>query len=119
MHLAWIAMALQLRTAVLAVPPAQHAVADRADSVQDARRARNEQASFERARRASLPWENGSGGRCDVHLGRYCWWYDDYTPSLPPESESIGRRRAELIGVFDSLALKYPGDDWLAGMRVH
>jgi hypothetical protein len=120
MHLAWIAMALQLRTAVLAVPPSQRAGAGGgADSAQDARRARKEQVSFERARRASLPWESGSGGRCDVHLGRYCWWYDDYTPTLPPESESIARRRAELTGFFDSLALKYPGDDWLAGMRVH
>jgi hypothetical protein len=119
MHVAWLALALQLRGTAMAVPPAVRPGADAADSARDARRARNEQASFERARRAALPWENGSGGRCDVRLGRFCWWYDDYTPELPPEPESIVRRRDELVALFDSLYQRQPGDDWLAGMRVH
>jgi hypothetical protein len=119
MHLAWLALALQLRTAALAAPPATQPGADGADSLRDARLARNEQASFERARRVALPWESGSAGRCDVRLGRFCWWYDEYTPALPPEAESIARRRRELVALFDTLAQRYPGDDWLAGMRVH
>jgi hypothetical protein len=119
MHVAWLALALQLRTAAMAVPPATRPGADGADSLRDARRARNEQASFERARRGALPLENGSGGRCDVHLGRFCWWYDDYTPALPPEPESIVRRRNALVALFDTLSRRLPGDDWLAGMRVH
>jgi hypothetical protein len=119
MHVAWLAVALQLRTAALAAPPAMRPGAEGVDSVREARRARNEQASFERARRAALPWENGSGGRCDVQLGRFCWWYDEYTPALPPEPESIVRRRDELVALFDTLSQQLPGDDWLAGMRVH
>jgi hypothetical protein len=119
MHVAWLALALQLRTASLAVPPAMHPGADGVDSLREARRARSEQASFERARRAALPWESGSGGRCDVRLGRFCWWYDEYTPELPPEPESIVRRRDELVALFDTLSRLLPGDDWLAGMRVH
>lgn len=119
MHLAWLALTLQIRTAALAVPPAARPSVDGADSLRYARRARSEQASFERARRAALPIEGGSGGRCDVRLGRFCWWYDDYTPPLPPEAESITRRRAALVALFDTLAQRLPGDDWLAGMRVH
>jgi hypothetical protein len=119
MHVAWLVVALQLRTAAMAVPPATRPGLDGVDSLREARRARNEQASFERARRAALPWENGSGGRCDVRLGRFCWWYDEYTPQLPPEPESIVRRRDELVALFDTLSQRIPGDDWLAGMRVH
>jgi hypothetical protein len=119
MHVAWLAFALQLRTAAMAVPPAMRPGGDGVDSLREARRARSEQASFERARRAALPWENGSGGRCDVRLGRFCWWYDEYTPELPPEPESLVRRREELVALFDTLSQRLPGDDWLAGMRVH
>jgi hypothetical protein len=67
----------------------------------------------------NLPWEGSSGGRCEVRLGRYCWWYDETAPSLPKEEESITRRRSELIAELDALADRHPGDDWLAGMRVH
>lgn len=118
MHLALLAMALQLQTASLGGVPGVRPEAA-ADSARDARRARNAQAGFERARRSALPYEGGSGGRCDVRLGRFCWWYDEYTPALPPEHESITRRRLALLRALDSLAGRYPGDDWLAGMRVH
>lgn len=120
MPLAPLAIAFQLQTASLG--PSQGArapAAIEADSVRDARRARNAQADFERARRSNLPWEGSSGGRCEVRLGRYCWWYDETAPALPPESEAITRRRAELIAQLDALAELHPGDDWLAGMRVH
>jgi hypothetical protein len=120
MHLLLVALALQLRTVAFVAPSDPRPAADaRADSIRDARHARNEQASFERARRAYLPSDPGSAGRCDVHVGRFCWWSDETKPLLPPEAPSVIARRALLIALFDSLAAIHPGDDWLVGMGVH
>jgi hypothetical protein len=123
MHLVLVALAMQLRTVALtgpAAPIARRPGSDAAaDSVRDARRARSEQASFERARRAFLPWDPGGEGRCDVRVGRFCWWYDDASPDLPPESPAVVERRSHLIALFDSLSARHPGDDWMAGMTVH
>ena len=120
MHLLLVAMALQLRTVAYVAPSDPRPAADAlADSIRDARHARNAQASFERARRAYLPSEPGSGGYCDVHVGRYCWWAEETRPDLPPEAPSVIARRALLISLFDSLAAIHPGDDWLVGMGVH
>lgn len=120
MHLLLLVLALQLRTVAFVAPSDARSPADAlADSVRDARRARNEQASFERARRAWLPPEPAYGGRCDVHVGRFCWWSDEMRPELPDEAPSVVARRALLIMLFDSLAAVHPGDDWLAGMAVH
>jgi hypothetical protein len=120
MHLLLVALALQLRTVAFVTPSDPRPASDAlADSMRDARHARNEQASFERARRAYLPSEPGSEGRCDVHVGRYCWWSDETRPLLPPEAPSVIARRALLISLFDSLAAIHPGDDWLVGMGVH
>jgi hypothetical protein len=87
--------------------------------MRDLRVARSAQASFERARRYSLSERGGSSGRCDVNLGRYCWWYDAVPIKLPPEPRLITRRRDELIFTLDSLGTLHPGDEWVAGMRVH
>ena len=47
-------------------------------------RARSLQGAFERSRRARLPWTLGGAGRCDVRVGRFCWWYEDnQAPSTP------------------------------------
>lgn len=120
MHLLLVAMVLQLRTVALAAPVHPSQAPDAlADSVRDAKHARNEQASFERARRAYLPSDPGGGGRCDVHVGRFCWWSDETRPELPPEAPSVVARRALLIFLFDSLATVHPGDDWIVGMGVH
>ena len=120
MHLLLVALAFQLRTVALAAPSTPHQSSDAlADSARDSRRARNEQASFERARKAYLPSEPGFGGRCDVHVGRFCWWSDESKPLLPPEAPSTVARRALLISLFDSLASVHPGDDWIVGMAVH
>jgi hypothetical protein len=97
----------------------QARVATIADSARDLKRARAAQASFEFARRYNLPESGGSSGRCDIHLGRFCWWYDESAPVFPPEPASVARRRAELLVTLDSLSALHPGDDWLAGMRVH
>lgn len=118
MHLLSLTLAFQLRAAALGGAAAAPVDAV-ADSARDARRARSEQASFERERRAALPWEYGIGGRCDVRIRRFCWWYDDATPSLPPEADRIVERRRRLIALLDSLSRRHPGDEWLAGMTVH
>jgi len=120
MHLLLVALALQLRTVAYVAPADARSPADaQADSARDARRARNEQASFERARRAFLPADPGAEGRCDVHVGRFCWWSDETRPELPPEAPSVVARRALLISLFDSLSAVHPGDDWIVGMSVH
>lgn len=120
MALGVLAMVLQLQAAALGGSNTNaRAAAANGDSVGDARRARTSQASFERFRRANLPWEAGSGGRCEVRLGRFCWWYDESAPVLPPEADAIRARRMRLLDEIDSLATLHPGDDWLAGLRVH
>jgi hypothetical protein len=120
MHVALVALTFQLGLVAQAVsPPQGRASQFAADSTRDLRLARSAQASFERSRRYSLPEGGGSAGRCDVQLGRYCWWYDAVPPMLPPEASQITRRRAELLSTLDALAERHPGDDWIAGMRVH
>ena len=120
MHLALLALGLQL--GLVAQPltaPQGRPVSNAADSARDLRAARSAQSAFERTRRYSLPEGGGSSGRCDVQLGRYCWWYDEVPPDIPPEAGTITRRRAELLATLDALGERRPGDDWIAGMRVH
>jgi len=119
MHVALLALSFQLSLSAQAVAPQGRVSSSPADSMRDLRDARSAQASFERARRYSLPEGGGSSGRCDVQLGRYCWWYDEVPPDIPPEVSQITRRRAELLATLDALAERHPGDDWIAGMRVH
>jgi len=120
MHVALLALAFQLSFTALPGPQGQGvSTARAADSARDLKAARSAQASFEFARRSNLPAGFGSSGRCDVQLGRYCWWYDEFPIKLPPEANSIVRRRADLIATLDSLGELHPGDDWIAGMRVH
>ena len=120
MHLALVALTFQLGLAAHPVArPQGRATRPAADSVRDLRQARSAQSAFERSRRYSLPEGGGSSGHCDVHLGRYCWWYDEVPPNLPPEAELIKRRRVELLATLDALGERHPGDDWIVGMRVH
>ena len=120
MYVPLLALAFQLGLAAGPVsPPQGRVVAPAADSVRDLRLARSAQSSFERARRYSLPEGGGSAGRCDVQLGRFCWWYDAEPPNLPPEAAQIRRRRAELLSTLDALGARRPGDAWITGMRVH
>jgi hypothetical protein len=119
MHVALLALSFQLSLTAQAVAPQGRVSSFPADSMRDLRVAKSAQASFERARRYSLPEGGGSSGRCDVQLGRYCWWYDEVPPDIPPEVSQITRRRAELLATLDALAERHPGDDWISGMRVH
>jgi len=120
MHVAFLAFAFQLQVAALPAPQAQGVPATHAaDSTRDLKAARSAQATFEFARRNNLPEGFGGMGRCDVQLGRYCWWYDEYPIKLPPEPNAIVRRRLGLVATLDSIGELHPGDDWIAAMRVH
>lgn len=120
MHLALVPLALQLSFSALPSHAMQGVAANHAaDSLRDLKRARSAQASFERARRYNLAERGGSPGRCDVNLGRFCWWYDEVPVKLPPESRMISRQRDALLGTLDSLSALHPGDEWVVGMRVH
>ena len=70
MHLLLVALALQLRTVAFAAPVTPHQSADAlTDSVRAAKRARNEQASFERSRRAYLPGDPGADSLAAYYSG--------------------------------------------------
>ena len=120
MHVISLALTLQLQIAALAGAPSP-ATAQRAgdDSLRDLGRAHEAQAMFEHQRRNALPWGFGSGGRCDVRIGRFCWWYEDASVGLPAEPEEIGQRRTVLLASLDTLAEKHPGDPWITGIRVY
>jgi hypothetical protein len=120
MHVALLALSLQLGLAPKPLAPLQgRVVRAPADSLRDLKVARAAQASFERARRYTLPEGGGSTDRCDVHLGNICWRYDQTPPRLPPEAKAVTRRRAELLAALDALGERRPGDEWITGMRVH
>jgi hypothetical protein len=116
MQMALLALALQLHVTGAAARPLTQAAAS--DSQRIARRAHDAQASFERAHRSLLPWTQGGGGRCDVRIGRFCWWNDEGAP-IPAEPERVGERRAALLSELDSLGTLLPTDNWLTGIRVY
>src|SRR5215210_6110609 len=97
MQVALLALAFQLGFTALPASSPQGRAAVLPDSLRDLKRARSAQASFELIRRINLPERGRSSGRCDVHLGRYCWWYDEYPEKLPAERDAVTRRRAELL----------------------
>ena len=115
----FVALALQPGAALRS--PASHpgSVTSPADSQRVLRDARSAQASFERTRRANLPLSNGgSSGRCDVRVGRFCYWWDDGEFPPPPESPKTKAARAVLIDRLAQGAQRVPGDGWIAGQRV-
>ena len=120
MHLALLAFALQFGFAGGPSRSSQvQTSVPAADSIRDLKRARAAQAQFEFTRRHSLPERSGSNGRCDVQLGRFCWWYDEVPPVIPPEPRAVSRHRDALLVTLDSLGELHPGDEWIAGLRVH
>lgn len=89
------------------------------DSLRALRAARDAQSAFELRRRRLLPVvPSGSGGRCDVRLGRFCYWHDDDDSDPPDEPQTIAKAREEFTAQLDSLARRSPGDAWIAGQRV-
>ncbi|MGI9078867.1 MAG: hypothetical protein ACR2G6_16305 [Gemmatimonadaceae bacterium] len=92
-----------------------------ADSVAMLRAVRGAQGKFERVRFNNLPWSRGvSGGNCNEIIGRYCITHGDaddkWTP--PAEPRRVANERDALIATLDSVALRLPGDHWVAGQRI-
>ncbi len=90
---------------------------DSAGAIAAARRA---QRRFEGVRRAALPIQERRGGSpCEVHLGRYCYWYDSTSqPPVPREGEGVTMARHLLLAALDSLGAVSPADAWIVGQRV-
>ena len=74
---------------------------------------------FERRRRMLLPVTFGGDGRCDIHIGRYCYWYDPDEPPGPAEPVRIAELRRTLLRTLDVAARADSADEWVAGQRVH
>jgi hypothetical protein len=91
----------------------------RVDSVATLRAARRAQADFERYRRAHLPPSHGGdGGECDERIGRFCYWYDDFPDTPPPERPVVTRRREALLAALAAAHRRLAGDRWIVGQRV-
>ena len=114
-----LAFALALQAAPrsqLASPTAKPAVRD---SQRVFREAREAQIGFERTRRANLPINTrGTSGRCDVRVGRFCYWWDDGEFEAPAEPPKTTAARTKLLDRLADAAATLPGDGWIAGQRV-
>ncbi len=115
----FVALSLQPGAALRSPAFQPGSAASAADSQRLVRDARSAQAGFERTRRANLPLNNGgTSGRCDVRVGRFCYWWDDGEFPPPPESHRTKAARAALIDRLAQGAQRVPGDGWIAGQRV-
>ncbi len=89
------------------------------DSLRLHRQARRAQSDFEGDRRRRLPFTYGNpAGRCDVRLGRFCYWHDEESPPGPEEPPAIAPLRERLSARLDSAASLLPGDGWIVGQQV-
>lgn len=118
-------MAADLRIVVLvaagllaAAPPPL--AAQGPDSLAALRRARAEQAAFERFRFRHLPRTAGStSGPCTERIGRWCFWFTPGSAeTLPEEPEAVAHRRGVLIGRLAGMADAVPGEPWIVGQLV-
>src|SRR5262245_37391278 len=82
------------------------------------REAREVQAEFERTRRKLLPVTYSGGGRCEVAVGRFCYWYDPEELPLPEEPIEIMRARGGMLHRLEALFARAPGDAWIMGQLV-
>ena len=107
-------------TLAFALPPQPPSTA--ADSESTLRSVRRAQRDFESFRRRHLPIRYGErGDRCDLHIGRFCFWYGDHLKddddSLP-EPPLIREARHRLLTELDEAAAQLPGDPWIAGQQT-
>ena len=83
------------------------------------RRAHQAQRHFEQTRRDNLPAELGAAPhRCDERIGRYCYWYDPFPDSAPPESDIVRQAREHLLDELGALGEQLPGNAWITGQLV-
>jgi hypothetical protein len=90
----------------------------RPDSAAVRREARELQAQFEAFRRENLPISEVGKDKCEVKIGRFCYWYDPADPPLPDEPKVIADARADLIAQLEHLAQYSPTDPWVLAQRV-
>ncbi|MBK8249756.1 MAG: hypothetical protein IPK85_20555 [Gemmatimonadetes bacterium] len=109
---------LALVASVLLQPEVGLRLHQAADSLSVLRKAAQAQATFEGQRRQRLPVGWGAAGRCDVRVGRFCYWHDESSPRGPEEPSSISPLRAQLLATLGDAAALLPGDQWIAGQRV-
>ena len=92
-----------------------------ADSESTLRSARRAQRDFETLRRQHLPVRYGPhGDRCDLHIGRFCFWYGDHNEKEDSirEPSVIQEARERLLTQLAEAAALVPGDPWIAGQRA-
>jgi hypothetical protein len=105
--------------AILAAGGGTRLGAQTADAARFVTEAHGAQRDFESTRRSHLPWaRQGTGGRCDARIGRFCYWHGETPDTAPPEPATIVRGRHALLRVLDSAARMAPADGWIAGQRV-
>src|SRR4051812_2817862 len=89
------------------------------DSARVLKSVRSAQWDFESTRRANLPLNTrGTAGRCDVHVGRFCYWWDDGEYDPPVELPKTKAARRSLLDRLARAAAMQPGDRWIVGQRV-
>ena len=88
------------------------------DSATVRREARALQANFESFRRENLPISEVGKDKCEVKIGRFCYWYDPTDPPLPEEPKEIIDARGDLIASLEHLASFSPTDPWILAQRV-
>jgi hypothetical protein len=115
----FLLFSLTVVSSLFAQPEARAADQPLFDSLRVHREARRAQESFENDRRRRLPMTyGGPSGRCDVRLGRFCYWHDEESPRGPEEPKSIAPLRERLNAQLDSAARLLPGDAWIVGQQV-
>ena len=87
------------------------------DSLAVLKQARRAQRDFENRRFMLLPVVASAGSRCDVRVGRWCYWQDD-AEDAPEEPKKIADLRARFLARLATLGGQIPGDRWIAGQRV-
>jgi len=114
-----LVFSLAVLSSLFVQPEALAAAQPSFDSLRVHREARRAQENFENDRRRRLPMTyRGPAGRCDVRLGRFCYWHDEDSPPGPEEPSSIAPLRMRLNAQLDSAARLLPGDAWIVGQQV-
>jgi hypothetical protein len=82
------------------------------------REASDAQRDFEVFRRFRLPRTASHGERCDIAIGRVCYWHDNADAPLPAEQVSVTIARERLRARLDSLRALDATSDYVIGQSV-